>query len=76
MIDPAPKRRWLSSRFVHDGYDRAQSAAEPEIRAQVIAEYAAQIEAAGIWDRFWLWETIEREITTRLNQQAPPDALY
>jgi hypothetical protein len=72
----AARTRWLPSRFVRDGCDRAQSAAAPEIRAQVIAEYAGQIEAANIWGRFWLWRTIEREVMTRLNQQAPPDALY
>ena len=72
----APKRRRFRSRFVQDGRSCAQSAAEPEIRAQVVAEYSEQFEAAGPWGRLWLRRTIEREVRLRLDKLAPPDALY
>jgi hypothetical protein len=75
-MTPAPKRRSLRSRFVVDGYSRAQKAAEPEIRAQVVAEYSEQLETAGLWRRFWWRRKIQREVRLRLSQVAPPDALY
>jgi hypothetical protein len=64
------------SRFVVDGCCRAQSAAEPAIRAQVVAAFSAQLAAAGFWRRFSLWRAIEREVQRRLDKVAPPDALY
>jgi hypothetical protein len=75
-MTPAPKRRRFRDRFVVDGFLRAQAAAEPEIRFQVIGEYSEQLEAAGFWGRFWLRRTIDREVRIRLNQVAPPGALY
>jgi hypothetical protein len=64
------------SRFVVDGCCRARSAAEPAIRAQVVAEFSVQLAAAGLWRRFWLWPAIECEVQRRLGKVAPPDALY
>jgi hypothetical protein len=62
--------------FVADGYERAQIAAEPAIRTQVVAEFSSQLAAAGVWQRFWLWREIEREVQFRLSQVGSPDALY
>jgi hypothetical protein len=64
------------SRFVHDGFCRAQAAAELAIRAQVIAEFSEQLAEASFWRRLWLRRTIEREVLLRLGRVAPPDALY
>jgi hypothetical protein len=71
-----PERHRLKDRFVADGCVRAQSAAEPDIRLQVICEYSEQLKAAGIWGRFWLRRAIEREVRIRVKKVAPPDALY
>jgi hypothetical protein len=71
-----PDRRKFASRFVRDGRSRAQAAAEPEIRAQVLAEYSKQFEATSLWGRFGLRRTMEREVRLRLSKVAPPDALY
>jgi hypothetical protein len=70
----APKRRGFG--FIDGGCLRAQAAARPEIQAQVISEYFEQLESAGLWGRFWLRRTIEREVRIRLDKVAPPDALY
>jgi hypothetical protein len=59
-----------------DGFTRAHSAAEAQVRAQVWAEYAEELEAADAWRRFWLRRRIEREIRARVEKVAPPDALY
>lgn len=65
------------SGFVAYGYRRARAAADPEIRAQVLTEYAERLAAAvGFWQRFWARRAIEREIDRRLDKIAPPDALY
>jgi hypothetical protein len=45
-------------------------------RAEVLAEYCDQLEAANLWTRFWLWQEIDREIDIRLDGLAPPDAHY
>ncbi len=62
--------------FVADGCSRAQAAVEPEIRAQVIAEFSEPYEQAGFWQRLWLWRKIAREIDLRVSAIAPPDAYY
>jgi hypothetical protein len=63
--------------FVVDGYHRARAGADPEVRAQVMAEYAERLAAAeGFWQRFWLMREAEREIDRRLNKVASPYALY
>jgi hypothetical protein len=62
--------------FVADGYERACAALEPEVRAAVLAEYAARLAQAAPWERRRLLREIEREITRRVHEQAPPEALY
>ena len=64
------------NRFVHDGYCRAQAAAEVSIRAEVVVEFSGQLAAASLWQRFWLRRTIEREVQLRLDKVARPDVLY
>jgi hypothetical protein len=74
VMRSTPKQRDL--RFVHGGDQNARSAAEVRIRAQVIAEYAERLVAAGVWGRFWLRREIAREVEIRLRKVAPPGACY
>ena len=71
-----PKRRRSNDRFVVDGPERLRRAAEPKIRAQVVAEYAARFDSAGLWSRFWLRLKINREVSLRLSKINEPKALY
>ncbi|HEX4143737.1 MAG TPA: hypothetical protein VHY91_09405 [Pirellulales bacterium] len=64
------------SQFVRDGFWRAQSAAEVGIRAQVAAEFSAELATANLWQRFWLRRAIARETRLRLEKVAPPHGLY
>jgi hypothetical protein len=66
----------VESEFIYDGIDRADSAAEPRVRAQVEAEYAQRLAAAGPWGRYWLRRAITREIRRRVRQLAPELGLY
>ena len=65
-----------SNGFVEDGYNRACSALEPQIRAEVSAEYEERLKCSGFWERRRIEREIEREITRRVHEKAPPDALY
>lgn len=62
--------------FVEDGRRRAQSAAEPAIRAEVEREFAAQLQQASFLKRSWVRRRIEREIKRRVAEKAPGDGLY
>jgi hypothetical protein len=66
----------MQSHFLFDGCERAQAAIEPQIRAQVNAEYATAFAAAGFWGRLRLRREIEHEVARRLDEVSPPDALY
>jgi hypothetical protein len=65
-----------TSAFVVDGYSRARAAIEPQIRAELEGEFAARLEAANGWQRFWLWRAIEREVQARLDKTAPYHGHY
>ena len=68
MIPDAKSR----SRFLEDGFCCARDP-QPSLNGlQVVAEYSEQLEATGLWGRFWLRLMIEREVRVRLNQVAPP----
>ena len=71
-----PNRREISGHFVADGFSRAQAAAKPQVRMQVVEEYSERLEAANLWGRFWLRIEINREVKRRLSQVARPDSLY
>ena len=62
--------------FVRGGCARARSAAEPEIRVAVMAEYSVRLENAKGWQRLLIWRVVEREIAWRLNRVAPLHAFY
>jgi|GEM_PF-2673921 len=62
--------------FVADGHERARQGNEPIVRAEVQRQYAAKLDAASPVERTHLNAEIEREIQTRLDKLAPPDALY
>ena len=74
VMNPTPKQTDL--RFLDGGDLNARSAAEVRIRAQVVAEYAERLVAAGVWGRFWLRREIAREVETRLRKVAPPGACF
>lgn len=65
-----------TNRIVEDGCARAAAAVEPRIREAVNAEYAARLNGATVWARFRLKQKIEREIRRRVDESAPPSALY
>ena len=62
--------------FLADGYERLRGEHEPEIRAEVERKYAHQIASASWLNRRRIRKQIEREIETKLDDLAPPDALY
>jgi hypothetical protein len=62
--------------YLSDGCERAQSAAEPEIRATVAAEFAIEFDRASGWRRFAVWWAMEKEISRRLERVAPSGACY
>jgi hypothetical protein len=64
------------SQFVADGYERARAASEPEIVAQVEAEFAERLRTAAFWGRLWLKREMRREIERRIEARAPSGALY
>jgi hypothetical protein len=64
------------SSFVHNGYQRAYSALEPKIRAEVYQEYVERLARATVWRWWWLNQEMEREIERRIHPQAPPEGLY
>lgn len=63
-----------SSGFVADGHDRA----ERGIRAQVEAEYAERLKLkqATREEEARLRLAMQREMESRMDREAPPDALY
>ena len=65
-----------TAQFFADGYERLRCEHEPEIRAEVERKYAHQIASAWWLNRRRIRKQIEREIETRLDDLAPPDALY
>ncbi len=56
--------------FVADGYGRAISSIEAEVRSFVLREYCDEWEASGLIRRWFLWRKIEREIAKRVAEQA------
>lgn len=66
----------VHNRFVADGYSRAYAAIEPGVRAEVQAEYADRLQNASFFGRIWIRWEMNREIRRRVDQSAPPDALY
>jgi hypothetical protein len=70
------KNRSTLMNFVAGGCGRAWSAAEGIVRAEIVAEFAERLQAAGFWMRLSLRWQMHREIGRRLRRLAPPDALY
>jgi hypothetical protein len=66
----------MRNRIVADGYRRARAALEPEVRAEVEAEYAARLQGVKFVERMKLKREINREVEMRLRRRAPRDALY
>lgn len=62
--------------FVSDGRERGLEAAEPDIRKEIEAEYAAQIATASFVQRWWIKREISKRVSKRLADIYPPDALY
>jgi hypothetical protein len=66
----------VTETIVQGGRKRACKASISRVRAEVEAEYARELEQAGIWKRARLRWKMEREINRRMKQVAPPDGLY
>ncbi|HTM55231.1 MAG TPA: hypothetical protein VL175_14445 [Pirellulales bacterium] len=62
--------------FLEDGWRRARAAAEAEIRAEVLAEFAERLRPAGWLERLRLRRQIKREIERRLEKIAPRHGQY
>jgi hypothetical protein len=62
--------------FVPDGYERARSAIEPQIRREVELEFEEQLQAATRGESRRIRSIMEELIEERINRLAPPDALY
>ena len=62
--------------FIADGHDRARDANEPIVRSDVEREFASMLEGASRAEQKQIRDQMEREINRRLNDLAPPDALY
>jgi hypothetical protein len=71
-----PLKKRSATHIVADGHERAWWANEPLVRVQVQQEYAERLCAAPLWRRWLLRRALEREVRRRLEQLAPPDALY
>ena len=65
-----------SDGLVPDGYDQLRSIHEPQVRAEIELKYADQLTSASWLNRRKIRKQIELEIDTRLDNLAPPDALY
>jgi hypothetical protein len=62
--------------FLEDGYERAYSANEPVVRAEVELEFADALSKASASERERIRKEIESVIAKRVDELAPPDALY
>ena len=62
--------------FLADGYERAYSANEPIVRAEVQREYADRLAEALPGERKRIRGEMARVIAERLEQVAPPNAEY
>lgn len=65
-----------TSRFLADGYWRTRRHCEPAIRAAVEKEFEPILATSSAWRRFFIRREMQREIERRLDQAAPPEALY
>jgi hypothetical protein len=67
-----------SNHVVDDGRDRLRTAHKAEIGAAVVIEYAVEREATSVWDRLWLRQEINQEVTRHRNEISAPssDALF
>ena len=63
--------------FVVDGCDIAHRALRPEVTAQVHAEFDDELRnATSWWQRYKIRRRIAQEIARRIDEKAPPEALY
>ena len=65
-----------SDRLIADGCERLRSVHESKIRAEVELRYADQMASISWFKRRKLRKQIENEVASRLDDFAPPDALY
>ncbi len=62
--------------FIEDGCRRARKAMEPEVRREVEEEFSAEWTDSGLVRRWFLLRKINAEVERRLDERAPPKALY
>lgn len=63
-------------RTVADGQKRAHDGSIDQVRAEVQAKYAEELNKAGRWKRMQIRRKMEKEIRKRMTKTAPPDGLY
>ena len=63
-------------RFIEKGSKHLAHAVEPEIRAEVQAEFAEELGRAAFWRRPFVQHRMEREISRRIRELVRPDSLY
>ena len=76
MLHPKVSQMEESDRLIADGCERLRSAHEPTIRAEVELRYADQMASNSWFKRRKPRKQIENEVASRLDDFAPPDALY
>jgi hypothetical protein len=65
-----------ADKFVADGYWRARTASEPYVRAEVLKEFDKRLQEAPLEELPSVQREMEQEVQRRLDQIAPPWALY
>ena len=62
--------------FHLDGYSELHSIHEPQVWTEIELKYAPELDGASWFNRRKIRKRMEREIASRLDELAPPDALY
>lgn len=62
--------------IVADGHARAAAAWRPHVEYEIRSRYAGELATAGPDERRRIERLIQREIEARLDEVAPPGALY
>lgn len=66
----------MGNHFLEDGYERAHSANEAVVRAEVELEFADALSKASAREQERIRKAMESIIAKRVDELVPPDALY
>lgn len=75
---PEMTRNWKeqSSGFVANGRRIISNGVKSNIKQEVLAEYEPELRKAGFWRRLLIKRRMREIIRKRLDEAAPPSALY